>query len=132
MTQGMLIRTDELAVAVEVKAFERHSITRRFNEIVGRVMTSGIQAAVIVLVGPEDKRRMEKAKDLEARVKGAGIKLKFMWILEDPLEVDSPLAEKRIVEPLVQLLQEWKGSSKSRWRLSTRKDYSKRVTPSHR
>ena len=114
MTQGMLIRTDELAVAVEVKAFERHSITRRFNEIVGRVMTSGIQAAVIVLVGPEDKRRMEKAKDLEARVKGAGIKLKFMWILEDPLEVDSPLAEKRIVEPLVQLLQEWKGSSKSR------------------
>lgn len=112
----MLIRTGELTVGLELKAFERLSVRRRFNEFVGHVMTSqipSIQATVIVLIGPEDKRLVEEAHDLEARLKGAGIKLKFLWIAEDPLEVDSLLIEKKIVEPLVQLLQEWDSNPKS-------------------
>lgn len=108
----MFVCIGELVVGLRLEVFERPPFRKRFDEVVGNVITSDISTAratahVLILIGPEDKELVEKAHDLEVWLKDVGIKLKFLWVTEDPLQIDSLTIEEKIVEPLVQLMGEW-------------------------
>jgi hypothetical protein len=88
---------------------------RRFNEIVGRIITSVVQLSrrqtflVVVLIGLDDDELVETGRRLETQLHdGFGLDVKFLWVPVQPLDLDSITVRKTVVEPIIKILDQWR------------------------
>ncbi|MGA2238076.1 MAG: helix-turn-helix domain-containing protein [Candidatus Bathyarchaeia archaeon] len=111
----ILIQTGKATVGLDIKIITGSLSERRFNEIVGRIMTSTARLKqrqtflVIALIGVDDDDLAETGRRLETQLHdGFGLDVKFLWVPVQPLDLDSPTISKTVVEPIIKILDDWR------------------------
>jgi hypothetical protein len=111
----VLIQTDKATVGLDIKIVTGNLSDRRFNEIVGRIITSVVQLSrrqtflVVVLIGLDDDELVETGRRLETQLHdGFGLDVKFLWVPVQPLDLDSITVRKTVVEPIIKILDQWR------------------------
>jgi len=111
----IIIQTDKATVGLDIKIITADLSGRRFNEVVGRIMTSRIRSKqqltflVIVLIGEFHDELVETSRRLETQLHdGFRLDVKFLWVREQALDIDSKLVRTAIVEPILKTLDQWR------------------------
>jgi DNA-binding MarR family transcriptional regulator len=107
----VLIQVDDKTVGLDIKLVTGSLSERKFDEIVGHLLTSSIRTRqrptllVVVLIGTHDNKQVETSRRLETQLhNGFGLDVKFLWTPLQPLELDSTNLQKSIIEPISKIL----------------------------
>ena len=111
----IMIHTDKGTVGLEIKIITTNLSDTKFNEVVGRIMTSRIRFKqrlsflAVVLIGAYPDELVEMSRRLETQLHdGLHLDVKFLWIRAQPLDLDSKLVRTTIVEPILKILDQWR------------------------
>jgi hypothetical protein len=110
----IMIQTDKATVGMDIKIITASLSDKRFNEIVGRIMTSRVRSKepltflIVVLMGAYPNELVETSRRIATQLRdGFSLNLMFLWVRGQPLDIDSTTVRARIVEPIVKILDQW-------------------------
>jgi hypothetical protein len=108
----VLIQVNEKTVGLDIKIVTGNLSDRKFDEIVGHLLTFSIRTKqhplllVVVLIGAYDNKQVETSRRLETQLhNGFGLDVKFIWTPLQPLELDSTSLQKSVIEPISKILE---------------------------
>jgi len=111
----IVIQTDNATVGLDIKIITASLSDKRFNEIVGHIMTSRVRSkqpltfVIVVLIGVYPDELVETSRRIATQLRdGFGLNLMFLWVRGQPLDIDSTTVRARIVEPIVKILDQWR------------------------
>ena len=111
----ILIRTGQAKVGLDIKIITASLSERRFNEIVGHIMTSRVWSKqlptflIIVLIGAYSDELVETSRRVATQLHDSiGLDLRFLWVRGQPLDLDPTTVRAKIVEPIIKILDQWR------------------------
>lgn len=110
----LVCRIENSKAGVEFKTYSAYFVRQSFYESVGRVCAyaSEFPLAVLVILGGQNRKLAKESNAMQEQLRKAGIAMEFIWVAQNPLEINAGIVEKDIVAPLVQALRNWKPSAK--------------------
>jgi len=110
----LVCRIENSKAGVEFKTYSPYFARQGFYETVGRVCAyaSEFPLVAVVVLGGQKRRLAKEANSIEGHLRKAGIAIEFIWVAQNPLEINTETVEKDIAEPLAQVLRNWKSAPK--------------------
>lgn len=110
----LVCRIENSKAGVEFKTQSPYFARQGFYETVGRVCAyaSEFPLVAIVVLGGQKRKLAKELNSIEGHLRKAGIAIEFIWVAENPLEINTETVEKGIAEPLAEVLRNWKSAPK--------------------